>query len=130
MVPPASLGFGRVGQDVLLSNTLSEVQAVNAAADALSALAPSITDYRHALTGPGISESGLTAFEFLCAVSGALGSGSGDLSLVSALAPDSDFAPVAAMLSGEGAESRTYAAAMQHMPATYLALLLASSVFG
>jgi len=133
LVPPASLGFGRVGQDVLLSNTLSEVQAANAAADTLSALAPSITDYynvRHALNGPGLSDSGLTAFEFLCAVSGALGSGSGDLSLLSALSSDSDFAPVAAMLAGEGAESRTYAAAMQHMPATYLALLLASSVFG
>lgn len=133
LVPPASLGFGRVGQDILLSNTPSEAQAVNDAVSALSALAPSITDYytaRHSLTGPGLSGQGLTAFEFLCAVSGALGSGSGDLSLLAGLAPDSDFAPVAAMLAGEEAESRTYAAAMQHMPATYLALLLASSVFG
>ncbi len=133
LVPPASLGYGRAGTDIVLANTASEIAAVDGAVDTFSALAPSITAYytaRHSLSGPGLSEDGLTAFEFLCAVSGVLGGGSMDEGLARSIAPDSDFAPILSLLGqGEESEGRAYAVAMQHMPMTYLALLLASSLF-
>lgn len=123
LVPPPSLGYGRAGQDILLSNSRETTQALQAAMAALEPLVPSITAYygdRHSLEGPGLSDRGTTAFEFLCLLTTGL-SGGGELP---AVAPDSDFAPLMALLSGDGAGT---AMAMQHMPVTYLALILASS---
>ena len=123
MVPPPFLGYGRAGRDILLSNSRETAEALQAAMASLKPLVPGISAYygdRHSLEGPGLSERGMTTFEFLCSLTAAF-SGGGELP---AVAPDSDFAPLLAMLSGEGAGA---SAAMQHMPVTYLALILASS---
>ena len=139
MLPPPSLGFGRAGRDVVLPNDRDAAQALSDGIGALRALIPSIGAYytlRHSLTGPGLSEDGLTAYEFLCAAAGAF-SEAGGVSLFTegapmTVAPDSDFAPLMALLAGSGDAGSTQAlnVAMQHMPVTYMALMMASSLFG
>ena len=122
LVPPPSLGFGRAGQDILLPNNAETAAALQAAMASLDPLVPSIAAYygdRHSLEGPGLSDRGMTAFEFLCRLTAGFGSGE-----LPAVAPDSDFAPFLAMLGGEGAGASE---AMQHMPVTYLAMILAAS---
>jgi len=96
---------------------------------AVTPLAPSISAYyevRHSLTGPGLSDEGMTAFEFMRSVVGGMLLGSG--TDWTAISPESDFAPF--LGSFTGSESAALTLAAQHMPATYLALLLASSVLG
>ena len=139
LLPPPTLGFGRAGRDIVLPNSREAAQALSDGIASLSALIPSIGAYytvRHSLTGPGLSEDGLTAYEFLCAAAGAF-SEAGGASLITegapmTVAPDSDFAPLMALLAGSGEAGSTQAlnVAMQHMPITYMALMMASSLFG
>ena len=139
MLPPPTLGFGRAGRDIVLPNSRDAAQALSDGIASLSALIPSIGDYytlRHSLTGSGLSEDGLTAYEFLCAAAGAFSEGGG-VSLITdgmplTVAPDSDFAPLMALLAGSGdaGSSQALNVAMQHMPVTYMALMMASSLFG
>jgi hypothetical protein len=139
MMPIPSLGYGRAGQDILLPNDREAAEALSEGIARLGLLIPSITDYytvRHSLAGPGISEEGMTAYEFLCAAAAAF-SGEGAVSLFTegaplSVAPDSDFAPLLGLLTGSGDAGSAQAlnVAIQHMPATYLALMLASSFFG
>ena len=139
MLPPPTLGYGRAGQDILLPNDREAAQALSDGIRNLGQLIPSITAYytvRHSLTGPGLSEDGLTAYEFLCAAAGAF-SEDGGASLITegapvTVAPDSDFAPLMGLLAGSGEAGSTQAlnVAMQHMPITYMALMRASTFFG
>ena len=139
MLPPPTLRYGRAGQDILLPNDREAAQALSDGIRGLGQLIPSITAYytvRHSLTGPGLSEDGLTAYEFLCAAAGAF-SEDGGASLITegapvTVAPDSDFAPLMGLLAGSGEAGSTQAlnVAMQHMPITYMALMMASTFFG
>ena len=139
LLPPPTLGFGRAGRDIVLPNSREAAQALSDGIASLSDLIPSIGAYytvRHSLTGPGLSEDGLTAYEFLCAAAGAF-SEAGGASLITegapmTVAPDSDFAPLMGLLAGSGEAGSTQAlnVAMQHMPITYMALMMASSLFG
>ena len=139
LLPPPTLGFGRAGRDIVLPNSREAAQALSDGIASLSDLIPSIGAYytvRHSLTGPGLSEDGLTAYEFLCAAAGAF-SEAGGAGLITegapmTVAPDSDFAPLMALLAGSGEAGSTQAlnVAMQHMPITYMALMMASSLFG
>ncbi len=139
LLPPPTLGFGRAGTDILLPNDQAAAEALKGGIQSLSALVPSITAYytvRHSLTGPGLSEEGLTVYEFLCGAAGAFTEGgAGGLAaegIPMEIAPDSDFAPLTGLLSGSGEAGSTqvYNVAMQHMPVTYLALIMASTLFG
>ncbi len=139
MLPPPTLGFGRAGRDIILPNDREKADALSAGIQSLGLLIPNITAYytvRHSITGPGLSEDGLTAFEFLCAAAGAF-SEAGGASLFTegapvTVAPDSDFAPLMGLLAGSGEAGSTQAfnVAMQHLPLTYMALMLASTFFG
>ena len=139
MMPFPSLGFGRVGRDILLLNDAAGAEALSEGIRSLAGLIPSITAYytvRHSLTGPGLSEEGLTPYEFLCAAAAAF-SQEGAVSLFTegapmSIAPDSDFIPLMNLLSGSGAAGSSQAlnVAIQHMPTTYMALMLATSFFG
>lgn len=139
LLPPPTLGFGRAGRDILLPNDQTAARTLSDGIASLSALIPGIGAYytvRHSLTGPGLSEDGLTAYEFLCAAAGAF-SEAGGASLITdgapiTVAPDSDFAPLMGLLAGSGEAGSTQAlnVAMQHMPITYMALMMASSLFG
>ena len=139
LLPPPSLGFGRAGRDIVLPNDQDAAQALAAGIENLSSLIPGIDAYytvRHSLTGPGLSDEGMTAYEFLCAAAAAF-SDSGGVSLFTegaplAVAPDSDFAPLLGLLAGSGEAGSTQAlnVAMQHMPITYMALMMASAFFG
>jgi len=132
MLPPDAMGYGRVGQDIILFNDKDAAAALSNSVKALN-LAPTITAYytdRHSLSGPGLSDDGLTTFEFLCATAGAF-TGSGTGISASEISPDSDFAPLLGLLSGSGdtGNTKVIGVVMQHLPVTYLALILASSVF-
>ena len=139
MLPPPCLGFGRAGRDVVLPNDQAAAEALAGAVENLGALIPGIDAYytlRHSLTGPGLSDEGMTAYEFLCAAAAAF-SDAGGVSLFTegaplAVAPDSDFAPLLGLLAGSGEAGSTQAlnVAMQHMPITYMALMMASAFFG
>ena len=139
LLPPPSLGFGRAGRDIVLPNDQDAAQALAAGIENLSSLIPGIDAYytvRHSLTGPGLSDEGMTAYEFLCAAAAAF-SGAGGVSLFTegapvTVAPDSDFAPLLGLLAGSGEAGSTQAlnVAMQHMPITYMALMMASAFFG
>ena len=138
MMPIPSLGYGRAGQDILLPNDREAAEALREGVGRLGLLIPSITDYytaRHSLTGPGLSEEGMTPYEFLCAAAAAF-SDEGAVSLFTEgapldIAPDSDFAPLLGLLTGAGeaGSAQAFNVALQHLPATYLALMLASSFF-
>ena len=136
MLPLPSLGYGRAGQDIVLPNDKAAAAALSEGVRALSGLVPSIGAYytaRHSLSGPGLSEDGMTPYEFLCAAAAGF-SDAGTEGLTGGMpevAADSDFAPLTALLSGgEAGAAQTYNTAMQHMPVTYLALMMASSLFG
>ncbi len=125
LVPPLSLGYGRAGQDVVLPNSRETAEGLQAAMGALEALTPSVSAYyevRHSLTGPGLSDDGMTVFEFMCLLAGGFEGAAADLPEI---APDSDLAPLTAMNAG-GMDASLL---MQHMPLTYQALMLASSMF-
>ena len=125
LVPPLSLGYGRAGQDIILPNDRETAEALRSSMAVMDGMSPSISEYyevRHSLTGPGLSEDGLTAFEFMCLLAGALGGGT---AAMPELAPDSDFAPLAALGEGGGQDASLL---MQHMPTTYLTLMLAYSM--
>ena len=139
MLPPPCLGFGRAGRDVVLPNDQAAAEALAGAVENLGALIPGINAYytlRHSLTGPGLSDEGMTAYEFLCAAAAAF-SGAGGVSLFTegaplTVAPDSDFAPLLGLLAGAGeaGSSQALNVAIQHMPITYMALMMASAFFG
>ncbi len=125
LVPPLSLGYGRAGKDVVLPNSRETAESLQAAMAALEALTPTISAYyelRHSLTGPGLSDEGMTVFELMCLLTGAF---NGAAFSLPEIAPDSDLAPLTAM-NGGGTDASLL---MQHMPFTYQTLMLASSMF-
>ena len=125
LVPPTSLGYGRAGQDIVLPNSRETAESLQAAMGALEALTPSIYAYyevRHSLTGPGLSDDGMTVFELMCLLTGSF---EGAAVSLPEIAPDSDLAPLTAM-NGGGMDASLL---LQHMPFTYQTLMLASSMF-
>ncbi len=125
LVPPLSLGYGRAGQDVVLPNSRETAESLKQAMAALDALTPSISAYyelRHSLTGPGLSDEGMTVFELMCLLAGGF---EGSAAALPEIAPDSDLAP----LTGMSAVGNDASLLMQHMPLTYQTLMLASSMF-
>ncbi len=142
MVPLCGWGYGRAGTDILLPGDEEQAAKLAAGLGSLLLLAPDISSYyddRHSLTGPGLSDEGMTAFEvmnlltgsFLLADGGFGGMGAGgDMSgggmdMSAMLSPESDLAPLFGILASGMADggAGTMKLLMQHMPATYLSLL-------
>ncbi len=125
LVPPLSLGYGRAGLDIVLPNSRETAEGLQTAMGALEALTPSISAYyevRHSLTGPGLSDEGMTVFELMCLLTGAF---DGSAISLPEIAPDSDLTPLTSM-NGGGMDASLL---LQHMPFTYQTLMLASSMF-
>ena len=146
LVPLTGWGYGRAGTDILLPGDPVQAAKLSAGFDTLLQLAPGISSYysdRHSLTGPGLSEMGMTTFDvmklltgsFLLGDNGMLGGnpgGAADGGMAGGMAgggmavsPESDLFPLFAIL-GKGMENggaETMKLLMQHMPATYFTLL-------
>ena len=72
MLPLSSWGFCRAGHDILLPGDGGPAASL---LDTLTALAPSLESYysvRHSLTGPGVSDDGISAYEIMLLFADAL----------------------------------------------------------
>lgn len=133
-MPLESLGYRRAGTDVVLQNDAALAAKVDAALESLAALSPDIPAYyeqRHSLTGPGLADDGLTAFDAMLALGASLAGESAQradapsLSAFDAISPQSDFAPLAALLEKIAARDSETAQTVfaQHMPQMYAQLM-------
>ncbi|MBR3401092.1 MAG: lipase family protein [Parasporobacterium sp.] len=82
-LPLSQWGFGRIGQDILLKCADENLRdTLDRYSETLYQAAPSIHSYyndRHSLTGPGLSENGITSFESMLMLCRHLISASPDL---------------------------------------------------
>ena len=133
-VPLAAWGYGRAGQDIVLQNDAELAAQVDAAIASLSALAPDIPAYytqRHSLTGPGLSDDGLTVFDAMLAFGSSLTNLSEQSAAPSSpaqldvIAADSDFAPLAALIEkiSDPSTDTGRTVLSQHMPQMYAQLV-------
>ena len=133
-MPLESLGYCRAGTDIVLQNDAELAARVDAALESLESLSPDIPAYyekRHSLTGPGLADDGLTAFDAMLALGTSLSGLTGQnadmpsLSAFDALSPESDFAPLAALLEKIAARDSQTAQTVfaQHMPQMYAQLM-------
>ena len=133
-MPLESLGYRRAGTDIVLQNDAELAAKVDGALESLAALSPDIPSYyekRHSLTGPGLADDGLTAFDAMLALGTSLSGLTGQnadmpaLSAFDALSPESDFAPLAALLEKIAARDSQTAQTVfaQHMPQMYAQLM-------
>ncbi len=135
--PLASLGFHRLGTDIVLPGNQALTQSVQSLVSALQVLSPSISSYyndKRSLTGAGLSEDGMTGYEAGEMLAGmfAAASSSSSASVPSfpfaTVSPESDFYPFAqymlALMMGSLSDPETAAQlSVQHNPQTYLALM-------
>lgn len=135
--PLVSLGFHRLGTDIVLPGDEKLIQTVNTLVAALEKLSPSITSYyndKHSLTGAGLSEDGMTGYEASEMLAGIFASttlpGSTDKPSfpLTNVSPESDFYPfvqilVGLALSGGSSDPTGGLISTQHYPQTYLALM-------
>ena len=136
-LPLAAWGYERAGTDIVLGVDDEYSANISDAIDSLYLLAPDIEAYyenKHSLTGAGLSEDGLTAFEMMLAIAKTLTGLDGtdikaDKDYIGAfsVSEESDFDTLfnlienAAENYGEGA----YELLIQHLPTTYMSLLQA-----
>ena len=124
-LPMASLGYRRAGTDLILSADAGEVTRLDLTMATLSKLAPDIPAYyndRHSLTGAGLSDNGMTAYELMLSIGRMLAGNQG--AGLPTVSPDSDFAPMLALLAGKGDGSDAMQRiATQHMPTRYAELI-------
>ena len=132
--PLESLGYRRAGTDIVLQNDAELAAKVDAALESLAALSPDIPAYyekRHSLTGPGLSDDGLTVFDAMLAFGSSLTNLSEQSAAPSspaqldAIAADSDFAPLAALIEkiSDPSTDTGRTVLSQHMPQMYAQLL-------
>ena len=134
-LPLEQWGFFRAGTDIILPGDKEKEARYKDGMEMLYKIAPTVTDYytvRHSLSGPGESETGLTAFEVFTGI-GAVLSGTGTSgndttavsSLTETLSEDSDFYPLAEQLRAltENDAEQGTAVLMQHLPDVYAALI-------
>ena len=146
LVPLSGWGYGRAGTDIILPADPVQAAKLSAGFEMLLGISPTISSYyndRHSLTGPGLSEMGMTTFDvmnlltksFLLSDNGLLSGNSGgtadasaeapEMDMGSMISPQSDLAPLFGILAkgmaNGGAETMKLLA--QHMPGTYFTLL-------
>ncbi len=148
LVPLSGWGYGRAGTDIILPADPVQAAKLSAGFEMLLGIDPTISSYyndRHSLTGPGLSEMGMTTFDvmnlltqsFLLSDNGLLSGNAGggtdadasaeapQMDMSSMISPQSDLAPLFGILA-KGMENggvETMKLLMQHMPGTYFTLL-------
>ena len=120
-VPLKAWGFGRAGKDVVLDADADKAAKIEASANAIGALAPSISAYyedRHPLSGKG--KDGPTAYEVMTKL-GTLFVTMGTLpDELSKLDENSFYYPLIAFFVGDGGSGISLTVLMEHMPAQYM----------
>ncbi|MBO4355527.1 MAG: lipase family protein [Clostridia bacterium] len=127
-LPLASMGFYRLGTDIVLSGTASLTERVASIIDSLSTVSSGVSSYyndKHSTDKKGLSDDGVTVKEVMDAVCSALFIGGGaeeSMKLLSSLSADSDFGPVVSLMSEFSSEtSMMYLLiSAQHMPSAYI----------
>lgn len=140
LLPLPAWGFGRYGTDILLPASPEDTAALTAAMQVLAGIAPTVESYyndRHALTGPGLAEDGMTVFEVmtefgkLLADGGSLGAATGASPLAALdmrlmfMAQDSDLHPLLEAVTGLFANNNEgmTRVLIRHIPSTYQGLM-------
>lgn len=133
-MPLEAWGYSRAGTNILLP--ADREMPYGETLDILAGIAPTVDAYyneRHSLTGPGLSEDGLAAFEVFLMVGSAL-AGAGTESDAASAAPDglkkllstdSDLYPLTELLERAAANDWEIGKDIlhQHLPDTYGSLL-------
>ncbi len=126
-LPPEAWGYVRFGTDILPPGPGDASSIAEEMSAAIIKTAPTVGDYysvRHSLTRGGTDPAGMTAFDLMLVFSDLLaGLTSADAGIPAGsgaelLSPDSDFAPLIALLD----EKSAAALLTQHLPDTYMAL--------
>ena len=150
LVPLTGWGYGRAGTDIILPADPAQAAKLSDGFRTMLDISPTISSYyndRHSLTGPGLSDKGMTTFEVMNLLtrsllqadngmlSGTPGSSSAgsagsaeampEMSMESMVSPESDLYPLFHILSQgmENGGAETMRLLMQHMPAVYFSLL-------
>ena len=146
LVPLSGWGYGRAGTDIILPADPVQAAKLGAGFEMLLGISPTISSYyndRHSLTGPGLSEMGMTTFDvmnlltksFLLSDNGLLSGNSGgtadtsaeapEMDMGSMISPQSDLAPLFGILAKgmENGGAETMKLLAQHMPGAYFTLL-------
>lgn len=133
-LPLEGWGYYRPGRDILLPGDADTAQRVEAGIQTLWAVSPTLSAYyndRHSLTGAGLSEDGMTAYELMRSAAGLLADPeAGGLTLPAGGVSDaSDLAPMLSLLQslagGDGTGLGQVAS--QHLPSTYRTLMTAAA---
>ena len=139
-VPLKSMGYKHIGTDIVLPCEPDAAQRVAEAMHIMAQMSPSIDAYynsRYSLTGAGAADDGYTAYEIMQALASSLtglrSDINGRLNLAdiysimdsSATSGESAMAPLIELLSRIVGKDGSYGVKifMQHMPATYTALI-------
>ncbi|MBR5733230.1 MAG: lipase family protein [Lachnospiraceae bacterium] len=139
-VPLKAMGYRHIGTDIVLPCEPDAAQRVAEAMQIMAKMSPSIEAYyndRYSLTGAGAAADGYTAYEIMQALASSLTGIRSDIngrlnladiySLMdsSATAGESEFAPLVELLSRIVGKDGSFGVKifMQHMPATYTALI-------
>ncbi len=132
-VPLTKWGYTRLGNDIILPANSGKAKKTAEEIDSLSDIAPSVSAYydqRHSLTGPGLSDDGITTFELMMAMTKTVleSENKTDITIPEGFSSDCDFAPLFDLIR-KGTEKdengKTYVL-RQHLPETYLRLLAAA----
>lgn len=140
-VPPASLGFFRAGRDITLPGSTETIALLKKLTDTIDALVPTVTSYygdRHSLSGPGLSEDGLSAYDLArtladlfvqATAGGGSGSGSGaNLSGLLSVSEDSDLYPFVQTVTSLYKSGDLIKLLRHHMPGVYLSLMTSADL--
>ena len=136
-LPLAAWGFKRLGTDIVLENDQTSHLAARAE-EVFEEMAPDLTAYygtRHSITSAGTSDEGLTGYEVMQLLAGALAemtetsSGSEISGILSMISKESDLYPMALLLEElmENEGEKAGELLTQHLPEEYVRLLSAAS---
>ncbi len=139
-VPLKAMGYKHIGTDIVLPCEPDAAQRVAEAMAVMAQMSPSIDAYynnRYSLTGAGESDNGYTAYEIMQALASSLTGLRSDInggmnladiySIIdsSSTGSESEMAPLIELLSRIVGKDGSFGVKifMQHMPATYTALI-------
>ncbi len=131
-LPLASMGYYRIGTDIVLSGTETLTVKVKDIVDSLSTVASGISSYyndKHSLSEKGLSDDGVTVASVMESVTSAIFSPgektSEALETLGKMSENSDFAPLVNLISEMNSEGSMMfiLISAQHMPSTYMNML-------
>ena len=129
LLPPADWGFRRAGTDVILPGEAGDAAMTKGIVAAMADLASGISDYyevRHSLTGPGLSEDGMSLYEVMQVMVAGLYDESADQgqAMAELAGAQNDFLPLLMQMAQLFSDRETIdRVGQQHMPERYAELL-------